>query len=588
MTEKETPSGVADELRRRAVEVVRSRDSQMPENLDELSPEAVRQMLQELWVHQVELEMQNEELRRAQEQLEGSQARYFDLYDLAPVGYVTLSEKGLILEANLTFAALLGLTRGELVKQPLTHFVFREDQDIYYRHRQHFFATGESQAYEIRMVRPKDSPFWARVEATAALDDDGAKVCRVVVSDISEHKRSDAKKDELEDQYRQTQKAQSLGRMAGAIAHHFNNQLQVVIGNLELALCDLSPDKGPVKNLKAARQAADQAAEVSKVMLTYLGQSPGEREPLDLSETCRRGLIMLRAARPKDVVLEIDFPVPGPVISANANLLQQVLTNLVTNAWEAAEGVQATISIRLTIKTVSSADIPVAHRVPTGWQPEDRSYACLEVADTCCGIEDQDMENIFDPFFSTKFTGRGLGLPVVLGIVRAHHGVVVVESEPGRRSTFRVFLPLTAQKVPRPPDREAKPREMVKGGTMLLVEDEELLRELVAIMLTRLGFTVLQAKDGVEGVEVFRQHQDEIRCVLCDLIMPRLDGWATLNALRQLKPGIPVILASGYDESEVMTGEHPEWPQVFLEKPFEFQGLRSAISQALITKTEGK
>jgi two-component system, cell cycle sensor histidine kinase and response regulator CckA len=586
MIRKETSSGGSDELRQGAEEVARARAARMPENLEGLSPEEVRQVLFELRVHQIELEMQNEELRRAQEQLEFSRASYFDLYDLAPVGYIALSEQGLILEANLTFATLLGVARGELVNQPLTRFVLREDQDIYYRHRRQFFATGSPQAYEVRMLRREAVPFWARVEATAALDDDGAPVCRMVLSDISEQKRTEAKKAELEDHYRQTQKAQSLGRMAGAIAHHFNNQLQAVMGNLELALCDLPSDKGPVKNLKAAMQAAGSAAEVSKVMLTYLGQTPGVREPLDLSETCRRGLIMLRAAMPKDVVLGIDFPFPGPVISMNANQLQQVLTNLVTNAWEGAEGGPGVI--QLAIKTVSSATIPAGYRFPAGWQPEDRDYACLEVADTCCGIAGQDIENIFDPFFSTKSTGRGLGLPVVLGIVRAHQGAVVVESEPGRRSIFRVFLPLSAQEVPRLPDRTAKDPEMVQGGTILLVENEKLVRELMAAMLLRLGFTVLETKDGVEAVEVFRQHQNEIRCVLSDLSMPRLDGWATLEALRQLQPDIPVIMASGYDESEVMTGDHVEWPQVFLSKPFEFQGLRSAISQALKSRTEGR
>ncbi|MBI5583288.1 MAG: response regulator [Deltaproteobacteria bacterium] len=586
MTDDEIPSGVADDMRRRAEEVARSREERLPETPEAPSPEAAQRLLHELRVHQVELEMQNEELRRVQEQLEISRARYFDLYDLAPVGYLTLSEQGLILEANFTLTALLKATRGELVKQPLTRFILPEDQDIYYRHRKQLLETGASQAFEVRMSRKEAAPFWVRLEAIFASDDEGAPLYRVVVSDITEGKRMDAEKAELGDRLRQTQKAESLGRMAGAIAHHFNNQLQAVMGNLELALDDLPPDKGPVINLKAARRAAGNAAEISKVLLTYLGKTPGEREPLDLSEICRRGLIMLRVAMPKDLILEIDAPSPGPVISANANQLQQVLINLVTNAWEATEDGRG--AIHLTISTVPAAAIPAAHRFPPGWQPEDRAYACLEVADSGCGIPAQDIENIFDPFFSTKFTGRGLGLPVVLGIVRAHRGAVVVESEPGRRSTFQVFLPLSDQKVSRLPDRAPQAPELVKGGAVLLVEDEEMLCELVAIMLKRLGFTVLQAKDGLEAVELFRQHQDEILCVLCDLIMPRLDGWATLTALRQLKPGIPVILVSGYDESEVMAGDHPERPQLFLRKPFEFQELRSAISQALKTKTEGE
>ena len=176
---------MADELRRRAEKIARAKAARMPENLDGLSPEETRQLLHELRVHQVELEMQNEELRRVQEQLEVSRARYFDLYDLAPVGYVTLSEKGMILEANLTIVTLLGVTRGALVKQPLTRFIVREDQDIHYRHRKQLLETGAPQAYEVRMARRGTGPFWARLEAIIAQDAGGLPLCRVAVSDIT-------------------------------------------------------------------------------------------------------------------------------------------------------------------------------------------------------------------------------------------------------------------------------------------------------------------------------------------------------------------------------------------------------------------
>jgi len=281
---------------------------------------------------------------------------------------------------------------------------------------------------------------------------------------------------------------------------------------------------------------------------------------------------------PKDVTLETDLPSLGPAISANGNQIQQLLTNLATNAWEAfGDGRGA---IRLSIKTVSSADIPTTNRFPVDWQPLDNAYACLEVADVGCGIADHDIEKLFDPFFSTKFTGRGLGLPVVLGIVRAHGGAVTVESEPGRGSVFRVFFPVSAEEVPRQPDKAAKAPELEGGGTVLLVEDEEMLRHMAEAMLTRLGFKALAAKDGVEAVEVFRQHQDTIRCVLCDLTMPRMNGWETLAALRKLAPDIPVILTSGYDKARVMEGDHPELPQAFLHKPYQMRDLEVAISAA--------
>jgi len=284
---------------------------------------------------------------------------------------------------------------------------------------------------------------------------------------------------------------------------------------------------------------------------------------------------------PGKVVLKTDFPSPGPAIRANANQMQQVLTNLITNAWEAVG--EDGGSIHLRVNTVPPADIPAAHCYPLNWQPQENAYACLEVTDTGCGIADKDIEKLFDPFFSSKFTGRGLGLPVVMGIVRAHGGAVTVESEPGRGSAFRVFFPVSAEEVPRQPDKEAQAPEMEGGGTLLLVEDEEMVRNMAADMLTCLGYGVFSAKDGVEAVEVFRQHQDEIRCVLCDLTMPRMNGWETLTALRKLAPDIPVILASGYDKAHMMAGDHPEWPHAFLDKPYKLKKLGDTISHALVS-----
>jgi len=257
--------------------------------------------------------------------------------------------------------------------------------------------------------------------------------------EISERKWVQAAKEKLEAENRQLQKAESLGRMAGAIAHIFNNQLGVVIANLEMALIDL-PNGGPVDCLTAAMQAAQKAAVVGGQLLTYLGQSYDERKLLDLSEECRRNLTVLRAVLPGKVALEAQLPAAGPVISASANQIQQVLANLFTNAWEAL-GEQGGV-IHLAVSTVLCADIPAAH-YPVRWLPQVPAYACLELADARSGIASKEIENLFDPFLSSKFSGRGMGLAVVMGIVAAHGGAVTVQSEPGRGSTFRVFLPVS-------------------------------------------------------------------------------------------------------------------------------------------------
>src|SRR5580704_2835203 len=195
------------------------------ETRDVLSPEEARLVLHELRVHQIELELQNDELRRTQEELEASRERYFDLYDLAPVGYLTLNEKGLILEANLTAAKLLGVARGALVQQPLSRFILSEDQDTCYLHRKALLETGTPQRWELRLLRKDAGSFWVQVEATATPGDDGTSVCRAVVSDITERRLEAEKTANVEAQNRQLQKAEGLGRMAGAIAQHFNNHL---------------------------------------------------------------------------------------------------------------------------------------------------------------------------------------------------------------------------------------------------------------------------------------------------------------------------------------------------------------------------
>ncbi len=373
--------------------------------------------------------------------------------------------------------------------------------------------------------------------------------------------------------------------MAQTIGHYFNNQLQSVMGNLEMALGDLPPDSGPVQDLNEAMQAARRMAEVSAQMFAYLGQTPSKQDALDLSEFCQKALFLLRVVMPKNLVLKTVLPTPGPVICTNASQAQQVLTHLLTNAWEAIGDGSGTVS--LTVKTVASENIQAANRFPSNWKPQDKPYACLEVTDTGCGIARQDIGKIFDPFFSTKGADRGLGLSTVLGFLRGCDGAATVESEPGRGSVVRVFLPLASAGPLQQPAETSPAMEGGAGSTVLLVEDDDAVRRLASGMLTCLDFNILEAKDGVEAVKVFRKHRDEIRCVLCDLAMPRMDGWETLEALRKLAPGIPFILISGYSESHVMKSPHAEQPQVFLKKPYGLRDLKEAIRRSLADKQKG-
>ncbi len=490
---------------------------------------------------------------------------------------ITRLEDGSFVDANHQFTAISGYSLEEIREQTDLGVKFWEDPaDL-----QRFVAELRDKGFagnREAVFRRKDGTTFTGLISARTLTISGSPHVISVTRDITEPRRMEVEKQQLETRNRQLQKAESLGRMAGAIAHHFNNQLQSVMGNLEL-MHEPTGKTDAAICLTRAKQAAERAAEVSRLMLVYLGQTSPEMAPCLLSELCQGALPVLRAGLPDTACLEVECPSPGPVVQGDASQIQQLLTNLVTNAWEALGASRGTA--RLSLTACQAEAIPIAHRFPVGWQPREPDYACLEVRDTGCGIPSENLETLFDPFYSTKFTGRGLGLPVVLGIVQAHGGGIVVESRLGEGSSFRVYFPISTATMAPPPQAGPRGASAAWQGTLLLVDDDGFLLESTGAMVELMGFTLLTARDGVEALEVFQQHREDIRCVITDLTMPRMDGWETLTALRQLQPTLPVILASGYDKGQVMAGARAERPQAFLSKPFGLRQLREAVDQAL-------
>jgi len=410
---------------------------------------------------------------------------------------------------------------------------------------------------------------------------DGSIFMLTIFRDITERKRAEDDRLRLERELRHAQKAESLGRMAGAIAHLFNNHLAVVLGCLELLEDDLKPDANGFDNLMEAQKAARRAAETSALMLTFLGHDIAKKEPVNLAEVCRETLSSLNVPLAENTRITTGFPAHGPMTRANAAQMKQVLKNLVVNAQEAL--IDGKGDIAVTIAVIPVADIHAPRIYPAGWQPRDAAYACLSVADTGCGMNPETLDRIFDPFFSTRFTGRGLGLPVVLGIVKAHGGAVFVESRPGAGASVHVLLPLADElppvTAPRPVGGPAAP--VAGRGSVLVVDDEPAVRNMAQGMLRRLGFEALLASNGANAVEIFRQRPREIRCVLCDLTMPGMNGWETLSALREIRADIPVVLCSGYEEAAVMADTWTDRPQAFLDKPYGMKTLSESLDRAL-------
>jgi PAS domain S-box-containing protein len=505
-----------------------------------------------------------------------SEARYRTLFERTANPVLVIDTGGSYFDANEAALDFLECSREELLTKNVRDFVPPESRPETIEKLRNLWESGGRMEREY-VVHGR----WKILDMTITPGMwRGKPVVFSMGTDITLRKTDEEERLTLERQLQQAKKAESLGRMAGAIAHHFNNLLGAVMGNLELATLDLPREAKALANIAKAMTASIRAAEISRLMLAYLGQSSGSRAPIELSEVCREALPLLTSSLPQEVHLKTEFPDEGAIIRADAVKIRQVLTNLVVNAGEAMAEREGDVVVAISL--IFAADIQASRFYPPEWEPKDERYVCLSVADTGAGMDQETLEKVFDPFFSTKFAGRGLGLAVVEGVVKAHHGALTVDSAPGRGSVFRVFLPLSAEELRLPPMAEpfaaAPPKEL---SLVLLVDDEPMFRNLAQTMLELLGCEVITAGDGVEALEVFRAYQDHVQCVVLDLTMPRMDGWETLAALRALRPDLPVILASGYDEARAMAGDHPERPQTFLQKPYRMVELEKALGKAL-------
>jgi nitrogen-specific signal transduction histidine kinase len=372
----------------------------------------------------------------------------------------------------------------------------------------------------------------------------------------------------------QAQKLESLGVLAGGIAHEFNNILTGILGNASLAREHRGDPAALDECLRAVEQSALRAAELCQQMLAFAGRGQVAAEVTDLNRLASEMVTLLTAATRKTATLRLDLAANLPPVRCDAAQVRQVLMNLVTNASDA-------IGDRDGVVTVSTGVIDADRADPDGPGdgPEPGRYVALAVADTGHGMTDEVRAKAFDPFFTTKFAGRGLGLAAVQGIVRGHGGAIRVASRPGEGSTFTVLLPAAEERPPRPvPEPPAAPG---RQRLVLVVEDEENIRTFARKVLELAGFVVELAADGRAGVEAFRARPDAFAAVLLDLTMPHLDGTAVVRELRQLRPDVRVVLMSGYvapDESARFAGLGLAG---FVPKPFRVQDLLKAITDAI-------
>jgi PAS domain S-box-containing protein len=555
------------------------------EEISILSPNECRRIVYELRTYQIELELQNDELRQSQQDLLAVHARVADLYDRAPVGYLTLSKKGVILESNLTFTTMSGVERCQLIEKPLSSIVVNEDQSTYYLFLREIFETKKEQRCELRIKTINAGFLWVQLESVyeEAREGESDRV-RLSLIDICERKSAEEEKRTLMQQVQHRQKLESLGIMAGGIAHDFNNILALILGNTELALKTLSSSSPAWSFLQEVDDAAMRATVLVQQMLAYSGRGRFVVKLLDLSEAVNGIAHLLKSAISRKASLTTQLEKNLPTIKADPAHIQQIVMNLITNASEAiGEDRVGTITVSTGVETVSreSHEASCFHIVPAAGH-----YVFLEVVDTGCGMDNDTKERLFDPFFTTKFTGRGLGMSTVLGMVCGHNGAIMIESEVGKGTTFRVLFPAHAEQVAKPEladDRSGS--ENWRGtGTVLIVDDESAIRRLAAQMLAHLGFETLSAVDGQDGINVFRENADSITCVLLDLTMPRMDGGEAYHAMKRIQADVPIILSSGFDEIDITERFGESGIAGFIQKPYKLVKLREAVQRAIKTR----
>ncbi len=410
--------------------------------------------------------------------------------------------------------------------------------------------------------------------------EDGSAVGAVLMfNDISERQRAETERRRLEAQVHQAQKLESLGLLAGGIAHDFNNILVGILGNACLAAQEL-PAGSPVKGrLDRIVNAGQRASRVIKQILSYAGQNTPELSAVDLNQAVTEAAQFMRVSIPEQIDVELCQTPDLPRIAADLGQLEQILSNLLMNAVEAIgpHSGSVTLSTRSLTLTRELADADFA-----GQSVFPGDYVALEVADTGCGMSQQTLGRIFDPFFSGKRKGRGLGLAAIRGIVRAHHGGISVRSSENKGTVFQILFPKAANdlRVEQQTNVPALPR-LVRDGTVLVIDDEPEICEVVQSLLESRGLRVLTADGGNAGVAAFREHSGEIDLVLLDMHMPDLDGLQTLRAIRSIAPQARVIMSSGHTEDGSDTAAELDGAAGFIRKPYTLDTLVSRVNDAI-------
>ncbi len=539
------------------------------------------------------------------------QSSGYALLDQVPLGICVVSAALTVQFWNACLESWTGISRHDILGSDLTERFPHLGEPMYRQRLQMIFEGGPPTVFSSQLHRhlipaplPDGQLRIQHTVVTAIASEDGSSDALLSLQDVTdatrrledhralhhqalleirERQKAEKKRRHLEAKIQYAQKLESLAVLAGGIAHDFNNILVGILGNADLALLkesELSPRR---KYLESIIASAQRAADLSNQMLAFSGKGKFVTKVVDIAAMARDAARLLEVSLPSQSRFRFDLPEEALPVEADSTQIRQVLINLITNASDAIGGAGGEITIAGGTRACDAAYLSESHLMsdlPAG------DYVYLDVADDGPGMPRETLDKIFDPFFSTKFTGRGLGLAAVLGIVQGHRGTIRVDSTPGEGTTFRVLLPrterLNVERASKPPGVTTQaPLETDCDGTVLVIDDEDVVRTVAQRTLEDCGYTVLTTSDGESGVRTFVDLADRISLVILDMTMPRISGIETLKLLRQADPDITVILSSGYSEQVARNHFAGQPISGFLPKPYKPSELLVKVREIL-------
>jgi PAS domain S-box-containing protein len=567
MTTKKRRAGSPAELRQQAEQRLAAHAAGSPI----ASSDEMMRAAHELQVHQIELEMQNEELIRARAEAELALEAYTDLYDFAPVGYFTLVANGAIAQVNLTGARMLGVERSRLLSRRFAAFVVEADRASVHAMLAQALESHVVQSGVVALAVEAKGPFPVRyLQLTASVAPD-ARVCHVVAVDITDRRR-------IEEQVKTVQRLEAIGQLAGGVAHDFNNLLTVILANTEAALAHVDGDSPLRENLLDQRAAAERGAELTRQLLAFSRRQVLQVKVVDVNQLARSVSSMLRRLVGQDIEIMQSFAPNLGRIQVDPTQLDQVLMNLAINARDAMpDGGTLTLS-------TANVDLDEAGARQLGLEVKPGAFVVVTVSDTGIGMDFTTMSRIFEPFFTTKAMGRGtgLGLSTVYGIVEQCGGDVAVKSELGVGTTFEIYFPRTEAPLTAILPRSTPSEVSLAGNeTILIVEDESALRRITERILAEAGYTILSAPNGAEGLRIAGEHSGPIHLALTDVVMPGMTGVAFAERFAQVHPAARVLFMSGHSDGAFDGPRGLDRSTHFLAKPFSSAQLKLKIREVL-------